>query len=221
MTKSSKRVYDIQCELYKAINTELTGLEIMRPHAITQGTKTTAAKSNGPYQPLTLNRQSDEKCTDYYVVMTSNRIVSSEHDSDVSGESNTSENLSLLEQHNTRVEDRLGRTVEELHSLRAEVAKLQTFTEHLRNRCDSLQAQMRMMGSEKMTNGIDSRGPASLPGEGCMLLIPQAPPTKWDVHVVHTVVVLLRRAHYLLTIPLHVHVRIVTSQYHGTHAPHM
>ena len=169
--KSSKRLYDIQCELYKAVNTELTGLEIMRPHAITLGTKSSvppimrANSSNGGYQPLT-PRHGGSECTDYYVVMSPNRPVLSEHDSDVSGESNTSENLSLLEQHNRRVEDKLGRTVDELQSVRVELAKLQAFTEHLRKFCESLQIQIRMIGTVgKPVNGVDNRGPAMLPGE--------------------------------------------------------
>lgn len=175
IAKSSKRLYDIQCELYKAVKTELTGLEIMRPHAITLGTKSSAApllrssssNNSGGYQPLT-HRHNPAECMDYYVVMSPNRPVLSEHDSDISGESNASEHLSLLEQHNRNVEDRLARTVDEMHSVRSELARLQTFTEHLRKFCESLQTQIRMMGTRgggKPLNGIDARGPAALPGE--------------------------------------------------------
>lgn len=180
--KSSKRLYDIQCELYKAVNAGLTGLDVMRPLSISQGTKSStlplplppqrshSSSSNGGYQPLLHRPSPVRECTDYYIVMSPKRGVHSEHDSDVSGESTVSDNLSYLEQHNRNVEDRLTRTVEELQSVRAEMAKLQTFTEHLRKVCESLQAQIRIMGAEggegtggRPLNGIDRRGPALIP----------------------------------------------------------
>ena len=186
--KSSKRLYDIQCELYKAVNTELTGLEIMRPHAITLGTKSSApvlrspsngtpthsstngtpshSSSNGGYQPLT-HKHNPGRCTDYYVVMSPNRAAISEHDSDVSGESTTSEHLSIMTHHSRGVDDKLARVTEELQGLRGEMAKMQVFTEHLRKFCESLQTQIRMMGSGTgaTTAAVDCRAPASLPGE--------------------------------------------------------
>jgi hypothetical protein len=191
--KSSKRLYDIQCELYKAVNTELTGLEIMRPHAISLGTKSSAPLlrsqsngtpsqssnrtpsqsngtpshcSNGGYQALT-HKHNPNHCTDYYVVMSPNRAAISEHDSDVSGESTTSEHFSIMAQHNRGVDDQLGRVMDELQGLRGEMAKMQVFTEHLRKFCESLQTQIRMMGTgggASSGGGLDySRAPASLP----------------------------------------------------------
>ena len=189
IAKSSKRLYDIQCELYKAVNTELTGLEIMRPHAITLGTKSSAPllrsqsngapnhingtpshSSNGVYTALT-HKHNPGHCTDYYVVMSPNRAAISEHDSDVSGESTTSEHFSIMAQHSHGVDDKLGRVMEELQGLRGEMAKMQVFTEHLRKFCESLQNQIRMTGTGSggggggMGGGVDNRAPAILPGE--------------------------------------------------------
>lgn len=149
----------------------------MRPFSISQGTKSSTlppplpsqrshSSSNGGYQPLLHRPSPVRECTDYYIVMSPKRGGHSEHDSDVSGESTVSDNLSYLEQHNRNVEDRLSRTVDEVQSVRAEVAKLQTFTEHLRKVCESLQAQIRMMGAGGRTlNGLDTRGPAPIPGQ--------------------------------------------------------
>ena len=175
--KSSKKLYDIQCELYKAVNTELTALEIMRPHAITLGTKSSAnlqrSNSNGGYQPLTHHHKSRD-CTDYYVVMSPNsRPPIIEQDSDMSGESTASEHLSMMESHHRSVEDKLDWAMGELQMVRGEVARLQTVSDHLRKFCESLQTQIRMLGSsdgggggggQKMVD-VDSRGPAPLPGE--------------------------------------------------------
>ena len=63
------------------------------------------------------------------------------------------------------VEDKLSRVTEELQTVRGEMAKLQTFTEHLRKFCESLQTQIRMMGTTECGGrGVDNRGPAPLPG---------------------------------------------------------
>ena len=178
--KSSKRLYDIQCELYKAVNTELTGLEIMRPHAITLGTKSSApvhrstsnghTNNGGVYQPLT-HKHNPSQCTDYYVVMSPSRQAISEHDSDVSGESTVSEHLSIMAHHSRGVEDKLARVTEEVQSMRGEMAKMQVFTEHLRKFCESLQNQIRMMGtSPSQRGGVDCRAPAVLPGEQANLI---------------------------------------------------
>lgn len=150
----------------------------MRPLSISQGTKSSTlppplppqrshSSSNGSYQPLLHRPSPVRECTDYYIVMSPKRGGHSEHDSDVSGESTVSDNLSYLEQHNRNVEDRLAHTVEEVHSVRAEMAKLKTLTEHLRKVCESLQAQIRIMGTGGRTlNGLDTRGSApTTPGQ--------------------------------------------------------
>ena len=172
--KSSKRLYDIQCELYKAVNSELTGLEIMRPHAITLGTRSSApvlrssssgntlSGSNGGYQALT-HKHNPGQCTEYYVVMSPNRPAISEHDSDVSGESTASEHLSLMAHHSRGVEDKLARVTDEVEGLRGEMAKMQAFTEHLRKFCESLKNQMRMMGTSP--GGVGGGAEFLVPGE--------------------------------------------------------
>jgi len=157
MTKSTKRLYDIQCLLYQTLMVgSYRGLEILRPSALSQQLTKGKDGKEKTYQPLNKD-ELDSSCTDYYVVMTP-RSISVDHStgdsSDQSADSHIGDgdHLSLLEVHNKHIEKRMGDISEDVQKLTKDVG-------HLKRFCESLQAQLRMVQAEAMTT--EARVPAA------------------------------------------------------------
>lgn len=160
ITKATKLLYDIQCELHRAIVTgsEYRGMEVVRPASIGKLTRlsttsstsssTSTAASSQVYQPLNPDEMGQRQCTDYYVMMTPQVSHEPSDTSDQSADSVISEkdHLSLLENHNKNVERKLTKICDD-------VARLTSSCDHLKRWCESLQNQLRMVHA-------NNRGPS-------------------------------------------------------------